>query len=253
MFGLKQKARGLASSLFNVVVFPKYEAYHWPEKQYARRLLRMLEIDCVFDVGANRGQFGQWLRHLGFDGSIISFEPLVGPFQELKALAAADGNWRCLPVALGREPGIKPLNQMASDVFSSFLSPTGDEAAGYISENTVESTCDAQIDTLDRIFASLQSELLFKHPLLKMDTQGFDLEVVTGAKRVLHNFSALLSEVAFKRLYQNAPSFAEAITAYESAGFDLAGMFPVHPYKTLKLIESNAYLVRRDLAGLDPL
>src|SRR4051812_11612391 len=101
----------LASKAFNVVIFRDFEKYHWPEKAYTQRLLNLLEIDCVFDVGANRGQYGRWLRSLGFKGLIISFEPNPAAFAELKQQASS--SWICLPYALGTETGDFPFNVMA--------------------------------------------------------------------------------------------------------------------------------------------
>src|SRR5690349_18103875 len=45
-----------------------------PEQEHLKRLLSHLEIDCVFDVGANVGQYATMLRkHAGYKGRIISF------------------------------------------------------------------------------------------------------------------------------------------------------------------------------------
>src|SRR5581483_618078 len=53
-----------------------------------RSLLARHRIDLVFDVGANRGQFAQALRRLGYRGEIVSFEPLAAHGEALRAAAA---------------------------------------------------------------------------------------------------------------------------------------------------------------------
>jgi FkbM family methyltransferase len=246
-FGIKRRSRELASRAFNVIVIPEVERYHWPEKSYLQRFLRILDIDCVFDVGANRGQYGKLLRSLGFTGLIVSFEPNPVPYAEL--LKQRDDKWICFPYGLGSEPGELPFNVMADDVFSSFLSPSGAEE--YAAENSVVSTVTVPIkrlkDLLDEIGTS------FSRPFLKLDTQGFDLEVIKGAGNTLSRFRGIVSEVAIKRLYARSPTFEESTETIARAGFQPAGMFSVNPYKTLSVIEMNAYFVRKDLVSLDPL
>ena len=56
------------------------------------------------DVGANRGQFGQWLRDHG-DDAIVSFEPIGSVFSDLNAAAERDGNWQAHRLAIGSAAG----------------------------------------------------------------------------------------------------------------------------------------------------
>src|SRR4026209_949390 len=47
-------------------------------------LFERLAIDCVIDVGANRGQYGRLLRtEVGYRGYIASFEPQSTALKEL--------------------------------------------------------------------------------------------------------------------------------------------------------------------------
>jgi FkbM family methyltransferase len=182
-FGIKRRSRELASRAFNVIVIPEVERYHWPEKSYLQRFLRILDIDCVFDVGANRGQYGKLLRSLGFTGLIVSFEPNPVPYAEL--LKQRDDKWICFPYGLGSEPGELPFNVMADDVFSSFLSPSGAEE--YAAENSVVSTVTVPIkrlkDLLDEIGTS------FSRPFLKLDTTPCRVSAESSARLRSNGFT----------------------------------------------------------------
>src|SRR6516162_4098488 len=70
-------------------------AWHRP------RLFKKLGINLVFDAGANIGQTGLTLREEGYTGRIVSLEPLSEPFEELKKVAAKDGNWVVKRCAVG--------------------------------------------------------------------------------------------------------------------------------------------------------
>ena len=53
------------------------------ELTHLKSLLKILDINCVLDVGANRGQFAHELRAIGYGGDIISFEPVNREFEVL--------------------------------------------------------------------------------------------------------------------------------------------------------------------------
>ena len=67
------------------------------------------QAETVIDVGANQGQYGQFLRSIGFTGSIISFEPLSDAFKTLSALSENDPNWHAYNHALGDTETEMPL------------------------------------------------------------------------------------------------------------------------------------------------
>ena len=61
--------------------------------RHLTQLFDKLQIQCVLDVGANRGQYRQLLRErVGYEGLIISFEPLAQNIASLRAQAEADAH-----------------------------------------------------------------------------------------------------------------------------------------------------------------
>jgi FkbM family methyltransferase len=64
-------------------------------------ILRELDINCVLDVGANKGQYGRRLRRAGYQGRIVSFEPVREFLPTLRDLASKDPDWHVFEVALG--------------------------------------------------------------------------------------------------------------------------------------------------------
>src|SRR3712207_10877 len=91
-----------------------------------RQLLVRENINCVFDVGANRGQFAGELRGIGYRGRIVSFEPVRAEFEVLEKRFAGDRDWRGLRMALGRERKQATIHVFPQlPVFSSMLKRSG--------------------------------------------------------------------------------------------------------------------------------
>src|SRR5262249_39631417 len=120
---VKRSVRRLTRRLGYEVV-PTAFLEHHAFARHLDALFRQLQIDCVFDVGANRGQYRDFLRDLvGFDGLIISFEPVPNAAAVLRERAAGDPRWLIQGYALGRADGSQPMNVMNPDFLSSFRAP----------------------------------------------------------------------------------------------------------------------------------
>lgn len=219
---------------------------NWPRRQCLRSLLTRLEVDCVFDVGANIGQYAKELRLIGYRGPIVSFEPSKHAFETLSRYAAADPLWHPVNIALGDVPGVAEINEMRASVFNSFLAPTVEQTDQYSADNVVERTAEVRIDTLSNIFPDMKRRFSFKRPFLKMDTQGFDLRVFRGAAAVRDQIVAMQSELSIKHIYADSPRWMDAIAEYEAGGFDLLNMYKVNPGDPL-MFESDCFFARRAL------
>jgi FkbM family methyltransferase len=150
------------------------------------QLFALLQIDCVFDVGANVGQYRDFLRNkVRYTGPIVSFEPIASDVSLLRKRAAQDSNWLIEGYALGAERGRMPINVAKSDQFSSFLTPDNSRTPAFAGLNETSHSEIVEIFPLDDIFAALQQRIGFRQPYLKLDTQGYDTEVLRGAKTVL--------------------------------------------------------------------
>lgn len=199
-------------------------AFEW---EHLHRFFRHFDIDCVFDVGANGGQYGRMLRQrVGYRGRIISYEPIPERAATLRAAAAHDGAWTVEELALDAAAGHASFNVFAVDEFSS-LHALSDLARRQFREHVrLERRIDVQTNTLANELLNYQARLGFKRPYLKLDTQGHDLSVAAGAGERLRDFVGLQSELAIQRLYEDAPGFEQALEFYRSRGFELSALVP---------------------------
>lgn len=217
------------------------------------RLFRTQEIDTVFDVGANRGQYYRLLRKgVGFNGTILSFEPISELNQILIEESKEDPRWHVLPFALGDKEQQMEINIMRAKDLSSFLSPVSKHTNRFVDSNTPTKTELVEIKTLDNIYCELCENYQINKAYLKMDTQGFDLNVVRGGEQVISNFIALQAEACVLPLYENMPDYRTTIHSMNESGFELSAVFPVSIDEKLRLIEFDCVFVNRDRIVLVP-
>ena len=188
-------------------------------------LLVMRNIDVVFDVGASEGQFAEYLRSNGYRRRIVSFEPLPDAFSILQRKAAADGAWTGVNAALGASERSVALNVSRSTVYSSILPalPVLSDFAGSAVE--VVRQHDIVLSTLDAEFCRhvREGEQVF----LKIDTQGYEQEVLAGAQSCLSRISGAQLELSLTPLYKGETPLAGMEALLERNGFHMALFEPV--------------------------
>ena len=179
------------------------------------------KIDVVIDVGANIGQFGESLRDGGYRGRIVSFEPIAAAFQTLAGKTAADGNWEAHHCGLGAASGSAALHVSELSVFSSILGMT--PAAGlHDSRVAVDHVEEVPIRTLDEVAARLSGRIL-----LKIDTQGYERQVIEGGPETVLRSLGILLELPIVRIYEGEWRFHEALEFMAGKGFVPAQIEPV--------------------------
>jgi FkbM family methyltransferase len=225
------------------------------ERDFALHLFQLfarVRIDCVLDVGANIGQYRNFLRErVLYQGMIISFEPVRRHVDLLNEQSRTDTKWLIQGYALGREHGTMPINVMKSDQFSSFLEPDNSQIPAFAPLNVASHTERVEVRTLDEVLPELQQTLGFKCPYLKLDTQGFDVEVLRGAESVLPAIPALQTEASVIGLYKGMPDYIETIRYLNTRGFDVTGLYPVSRDDRLRLVEFDCVMVSR-ACGMSP-
>jgi FkbM family methyltransferase len=207
-------------------------------------ILEREQVDCVLDVGAHEGETGRRLREHGWTGPIVSFEPVTRSFERLAAAAAGDPAWLVYHLALGRDSGSRRIHLTTGTTFSSFLEPTA--TATELWPQYTETTADEEIDVarLDEVLASAVDGFMAERILLKLDTQGFDLEVLAGASGVLDRVVAIQSELSLVPIYEGAPTYLEALAAFREAGFAVTGFYPVNRDPRWRIVEYDAVMIR---------
>lgn len=210
--------------------------------QVARTLDSRRLVD-VIDVGANVGQFGLGLRRAGFAGRIISCEPLSGAYAELTRRAGKDSRWTPVNAAVGREPGELEINVAANSYSSSILGMTqahldGAPDSGYIAAESVAVTTVVDIVAEHAVDPA--------RAMLKIDTQGYEGEVLAGAGELVGAFDAIQLEVSFVELYEGQPLAEDVLGDLRRAGYRLQSLETGFSDPTGRLLQADVLVVRAD-------
>lgn len=230
------------ASVLGYTVIPRWRLEHFDMARKLRELFAYYKIETVIDVGANEGQYRDFLRHeIGFDGLIESFEPIPELSQRLQARASSDPLWKIWPKALGSARGTATINVMAGSDFSSFLNPRKVGTQRQNEKNTVVQVVEVEVSTLDDELSSRQG---LGQTYLKLDTQGFDLEVLKGARNVIAQIPLLQTEVSFRPYYENMPTYVESIAAFKGGGFAVSDLFLVTSDSKQRAVEFDCIMVR---------
>jgi FkbM family methyltransferase len=206
---------------------------------HLKRLLSILDVNCVVDVGANRGQFAKELRAIGYAGRIVSFEPIRLEFDRMSRHFSDDAHWKGYRLALGNEERETNIHVARLTVLSSLLNSISQE------EKRREHIEKVSVRRLDTMFASLVEGIDAPRVFLKMDTQGYDLEVFKGAAGCISEICGLQSELSVQPIYEAMPHYLEALAVYEEAGFDLHNLSVVNRGSDGELVELNCFMRRR--------
>lgn len=198
-----------------------------PEQSDMGRLSRMLSthnINLVFDVGANVGQFAAALRRSGYSQKIISFEPLSTAHSKLTVESRHDQNWEIAPrVAIGDQEGEIIIHIAGNEVSSSALDMLQSHVAAapdsaYIGSELVR-VC--PLDSIATRYLSGKSALF-----LKVDTQGYERQVLDGAPRSLQQAKGIQLELSLIPLYENQELFDTLVKRLTNAGFSIWSIEP---------------------------
>jgi FkbM family methyltransferase len=186
--------------------------------------LKQFGIDLIVDVGANSGQFADGIRSGGYAGKIVSIEPLTVAHAKLTKVSRNDANWdvyqRC---SVGDREGEVTINIAGNSVSSSLLPMLESHLnaaphADYIGKEIVP------LLTIDSIVPDYFKN--FKKPFLKIDTQGFEWQVLNGAANSLPYIQGALLEMSLTPLYEGQHLWEDILVRMKESGFTLWALQP---------------------------
>lgn len=182
--------------------------------------LKALPINTIVDVGANRGQFAAEIRQVFPAAELYCFEPLAEPFAELQRWAAPQRRVKVFNVALGEKQEERTMFLHTTHSPSSSLLQSTEICSELYPQTQAQKPVTIKLTTLDNVLGevALQPDVL-----IKLDTQGYEKQVIAGGVETFRRAAACIIEANLFQLYENQPTFAELVSLLDQLGFRYAG------------------------------
>lgn len=232
-------------NLFNKLSYyliPKWRLRNIFLASYLIKIIDRYKIDCIFDIGANTGQFGIFLiKQVGFKGKIISFEPAKKCFEELEKNAKKYSNWEVYHLAVSDKREEKVLHLTDASVLNSFKKPVTESHPDYTAGVKVTGEESVQCLPLDEFFK--ENNINPANCLLKSDTQGYDDVVVNSLGEYISKLPVIMAEVSVQTYYEDCMLYTEFIKMMANKNFELANLHPVTFDRFLRVVEFDALFI----------
>ncbi|MDG0964145.1 MAG: FkbM family methyltransferase [Opitutales bacterium] len=201
------------------------------------KILKDHKINVTLDVGASTGNWASQLIDEGYDSKIVSFEPLSGSYRVLKSRCSGFPNWECQNFAIGDTIGQTLINVSKNNESSSI---------SKILNSHIEAFPESKIIREENIKVKTIDDFLQKRPDLagnifaKVDVQGFEKKVLTGASGSLNRILILQLEMGLEALYDDEFLFCDWLNHLQKLHFQplhIQNAFSHHETKRLLQVD----------------
>ncbi|MEM9654238.1 MAG: FkbM family methyltransferase [Actinomycetota bacterium] len=224
MRSMRSVLRQLAGSAgFDLRRYPR-SSIDW---RFLQRFQAFPQRRLLLDVGANRGQFATRMLGWGYADHLWSFEPLSAAFDLLEQASATCDRWRAFNIGFDDHPADRIVSVASNGGASSTMASVIDGHATFAPTVGFDRTEQVKTQTLHAFLAG--DELATCGPdsvALKLDTQGWEVPILDGARDSLATVDLVLVETSVQPLYQGGSTFAAINGRLEDHGFRLVDAEP---------------------------
>ena len=233
------------SLIFKVLRFLGYELhkieYLVNTERQKTLWLEAYGIKTILDIGANEGQFAQYINQILPTARLYSFEPLPDCHEKLIANCSKIDNFKSFNIALGDSSGKINIHRSNFSQSSSLLpmKSSHEEAFPFSKGGTIQ---EIDISRLDDI----ADQMILERPILiKMDVQGFEDKVILGGLQTIERADILIVELSFEVLYESQLLFDDMYKLLTSLGFKYQGnLVQLHSAVDGKIVQIDGIFVR---------
>jgi FkbM family methyltransferase len=178
-------------------------------------------IRTILDIGANNGEFAEFLSTYFDAKRTIAIEPLPGCAAQIRPREKAIRNLTVFECAVSDHEGRAVLFENAYAPASSLL------PVSKISTDEFPQTAGHQKEVgvaVRRLDDLIDLDTLEKEILIKIDVQGLEDKVIRGGEKTFRSAKFVMIEMSFVPMYDGQPLFEEAHELLVNLGFRFAGI-----------------------------
>ncbi len=205
----------------------------------------------VMDVGARDGLSPYFSKYEEKLSNIVLVEP--DPDEQIK-LQEKYANALIIDKGLGSKQQDVKLNLCRKEAVSSIYEPNTSFLDNYNNSERfdVVKKIDISLTTIDLIASEYNIEMDY----MKLDTQGYELEILKGARNSLRKTIMLEVEIEYSEMYKGQPLFFDVVKYLDEIGFQLLDLSKVYWrskksklfYNTKgRLVFGDALFIKKDL------
>ena len=202
---------------------------------------KLKKLNTVIDIGSNKGQFILLILKFFPKVKIYSFEPIKELLERQKNLFNFQRNIFFFNYGIGSKN--KNLNFFITKKTDSSSFLTINKSGNYNNDYFVKEKRNIKIRNLDKI---LKNQNLTKPLLIKIDVQGFELEVLKGAKQILPKVDYILLETSKNRMYNKQPIEKEIVNFLRRKKFKSSKALKWSKIKNTKFMQRDILFEKKD-------
>ena len=204
------------------------ETKYYAEYEHIKRSIAVLKSKAQFnnliilDIGGSNGHTAKMYGEAFPLNSVFVFEPITETFDILYHNIRNNKNIVAVNKAVGNTSGKEIINVAKRISSSSLLGLKADKSSKLFAENL------QAVKTEEITICKIDDEISIDKTIgiMKIDVQGFEVEVLKGAKLTLERTIIVLLEVNNHNGYTGSPKYYEIDSMMRESGFFLFDLCP---------------------------
>ncbi len=205
----------------------------------------------IYDIGASNGSWTWTVAKVLKDATFHLFEPQFESdpsyAETIANVKRYTANVTLHPIALGAKNGKGKLNLFSTSAAASMLDPTPVGRLKQFMQGTLGRS--SRTVPVHRLDDYARARKLAPPDLIKMDVQGFELEILKGAEGILGGAKVIMTECWLKKSYgPMTPLFSDIIAYLEPKGFVLIDVGDIFYDSRHEMVAVDAVFMAAGLA-----